>query len=78
MQILLTAGWIAAAGSNKQKMSNAPDYNASRIAYIVLAVLAEIVSIIIYLILLLNLDKSRLINRIDMGAMVQYFIYTKF
>ena len=59
-------------------MSNAPDYNASRIAYIVLAVLAEIVSIIIYLILLLNLDKSRLINRIDMGAMVKYFIYTKF
>jgi hypothetical protein len=67
---MLMGGWISAAGADKKQIKLIPDYNATRTAYIIITVIAQVVSILLYLIFLFNLDKMPLLNRMNFTFLV--------
>ena len=63
-------GWISAAGADKKQIKLIADYNATRTAYIIITVIAQAFSILLYLIFLFNLDKMPLVNRMNFTFLV--------
>jgi hypothetical protein len=72
-KIALMAGWISAIAVQKNLtyINMLTDIKQTREAYIVIAVIADAISIIIFALLLINFDNIKPINKINFGFIVR-------
>ena len=72
-KVLLTGGWLAALLANTitNTIDFGPGYGSTRIAYIIIAVTAQSLSIIIFLFYIFNIDQKSCFNKLNLNFIVR-------